>query len=98
MKVELFWYSNKANSAIGRLNKLLLNNNLSHPFRGTGGMKYYSTNKNSDQVSFKEATIRGQAPDKGLYFPETIPQVDKSLIDEMEKLSNEEIAFHVIKP
>ena len=34
-------------------------------------MKYYSTNKNSAQVSFKEATIRGQAPDKGLYFPET---------------------------
>jgi len=61
-------------------------------------MKYYSTNKNSDQVSFKEATIRGQAPDKGLYFPETIPQVDKGLIDDIEKVSNEEIAFRVIKP
>ncbi|HEU5164562.1 MAG TPA: threonine synthase [Chitinophagaceae bacterium] len=61
-------------------------------------MKYYSTNKNSDQVSFKEATIRGQAPDKGLYFPETIPQVDKGLIDNIEKMSNEEIAFRVIKP
>jgi threonine synthase len=61
-------------------------------------LKYYSTNKNSDQVSFKEATIRGQAPDKGLYFPETIPQVDKGLIDDIEKVSNEEIAFRVIKP
>ena len=61
-------------------------------------MKYYSTNKNSDSVSFKEATIKGQAPDKGLYFPEIIPQVDKSLIDSIEKLSNEEIAFRVIKP
>ena len=61
-------------------------------------MKYYSTNKNSAQVSFKEATIRGQAPDKGLYFPETIPQVDKGLIDDIEKISNEEIAFRVIKP
>jgi threonine synthase len=61
-------------------------------------MKYYSTNKNSDQVSFKEATIRGQAPDKGLYFPETIPQIDKGLIDDIDRVSNEEIAFHVIKP
>jgi len=61
-------------------------------------MKYYSTNKNSDQVSFKEATIRGQAPDKGLYFPEAIPQIDKELIADIEKVSNEEIAFRVIKP
>lgn len=61
-------------------------------------MKYYSTNKNSELVSFKEATIRGQAPDKGLYFPEVIPQLEKSLIDTIEKLSNEEIAFRVIKP
>jgi len=61
-------------------------------------MKYYSINKNSDEVSFKEATIKGQAPDKGLYFPETIPQVDKGLIDDIERVSNEEIAFRVIKP
>lgn len=61
-------------------------------------MKYYSTNKNSPTASFKEATIRGQAPDKGLYFPEVIPHVEKSLIDNLEKLSNEEIAFRVIKP
>lgn len=61
-------------------------------------MKYYSTNKNSPVVDFKEATIKGQAPDKGLYFPETIPQVDKELIENIEKYSNEEIAFRVIKP
>ena len=61
-------------------------------------MRYYSTNKNSEQISFREATIKGQAPDKGLYFPDTIPQVEKGLIDVVEKLSNEEIAFRVIKP
>ena len=61
-------------------------------------MKYYSTNKNSGLVSFKDATIRGQAPDKGLYFPETIPQIDKGLINDIEKKSNEEIAVQVIKP
>src|SRR6187455_2023521 len=61
-------------------------------------MKYYSTNKNSDQVSFKEATIKGQAPDKGLYFPEHIPAFDPLFFKDIEKLSNEEIAFQVILP
>ncbi|MFC0775775.1 threonine synthase [Terrimonas alba] len=61
-------------------------------------MKYYSTNKQSPLVDFKEAAIQGQAPDKGLYFPEQIPQVDKNLISEIENTSNEEIAFSVIKP
>src|SRR6188508_3351250 len=60
-------------------------------------MKYYSTNKESAKASFREATIKGQAPDKGLYFPESIPQVEKDLIDNIEDISNEEIAFRVIK-
>jgi threonine synthase len=61
-------------------------------------LKYYSTNKKSPLASFKEATICGQAPDKGLYFPETIALVDKTLIENVEKISNEEIAFRVIRP
>jgi threonine synthase len=61
-------------------------------------MKYYSTNGKSPKVDFREATIKGQAPDKGLYFPEHIPRVQKELIKEIEGLSNEEIAFSVIKP
>lgn len=61
-------------------------------------MNYYSTNKQSPVVDFKEATIKGQASDKGLYFPELIPQVEKSLIDGIENLTNEEIAFRVIRP
>ena len=61
-------------------------------------MNYYSTNKNSPLVDFKEAAIKGQAPDKGLYFPGRIPQVESTLIDNIENISNEEIAFRVIKP
>ncbi|MBS4065322.1 MAG: threonine synthase [Chitinophagaceae bacterium] len=61
-------------------------------------MKYFSLNKQSPIASFSEATILGQAPDKGLYFPETIPQVDKDLISNIENISNEEIAYRVIKP
>jgi threonine synthase len=61
-------------------------------------MQFYSLNKKSPNVNFKEATINGQAPDKGLYFPEMIPQLRKGLIDNIENISNEEIAFEVIKP
>ncbi len=61
-------------------------------------MKYFSTNHNSPIVSFKEATIQGQAPDKGLYFPEHIPLLPKNFIENIDQLSNEEIAYQVIKP
>ncbi len=61
-------------------------------------MQFYSLNKKSPNVNFKDATINGQAPDKGLYFPEIIPQLRKGLIDNIENISNEEIAFEVIKP
>ncbi len=61
-------------------------------------MKYYSTNKKSPLVDFKEATINGQAPDKGLYFPGTIPVIDHDVIANIEQYSNEEIAFRIIAP
>ncbi|MES2431738.1 MAG: threonine synthase [Bacteroidota bacterium] len=61
-------------------------------------MQYYSTNHQSPNVSFKEATIQGQAPDKGLYFPESIPVVPRELIENITSYSNEEIAYQVIKP
>jgi threonine synthase len=61
-------------------------------------MNYYSLNRQSPIVDFKEATIKGQAPDKGLYFPERIPGADKELISNIEKYSAEEIAFRVMSP
>ncbi|MCH5600783.1 threonine synthase [Niabella ginsengisoli] len=61
-------------------------------------MNYYSLNKQSPVVSFKEATILGQAPDKGLYYPEKLPVVEKSLIADIESLSDIDIAFQVMKP
>ncbi len=61
-------------------------------------MKYYSLNKKSPAVDFKEATIRGQAPDKGLYFPEAIPRLPSGFWNEIKNLSNEEIAFRLIQP
>jgi threonine synthase len=61
-------------------------------------MLYYSLNHQSPKVSFKEATILGQAPDKGLYFPEYIPKVSKQFIDAIRSLSREEIALEIIRP
>jgi threonine synthase len=61
-------------------------------------MFFYSTNKVSANVDFKEATIQGQAPDKGLYFPEVVPTLPKKFINDLDKLSREEIAFEVIQP
>ncbi len=61
-------------------------------------MNYYSLNKKAPNVDFKEATIQGQAPDKGLYFPEKLPVVDKNLIRYIENLPDAEIAYRVIAP
>lgn len=61
-------------------------------------MRYFSTNQNSPTVNFKEATIRGQAPDKGLYFPERIPALEDKIIRDIKQFSKEEIAFKVISP
>ena len=61
-------------------------------------MNYYSLNKQAPAVDFKEAAIRGQAPDKGLYFPEHIPVFDSSFFYNIEKMDDEEIAYQVIQP
>jgi threonine synthase len=61
-------------------------------------MKYFSTNKHAATADFREATIRGQAPDKGLYFPEKIPVLPKSFFREIGTMRKEEVAFQVIKP
>ena len=61
-------------------------------------MLYYSTNKQSPTVDFKEATIKGQAPDKGLYFPERLPQLPAGFVEKIDSYSKEEIAFTAIQP
>lgn len=61
-------------------------------------MNFYSLHKNAPKVSFKEAVIKGIAPDGGLYFPEEIPQLPASLLDDIQNLSNLEIAFRALMP
>jgi threonine synthase len=61
-------------------------------------MNYYSLNNPGAIVDFREATIRGQAPDRGLYFPEHIPQLPNDLLANLRNFSREEVAFRVIRP
>ena len=61
-------------------------------------MKYISLNYNSKSTLFHNAVKRGLAPDRGLYFPEIIPQLPRSFFDSIEKLSIHEMAYRVIKP
>ncbi len=59
-------------------------------------MNFYSLNKKAPIVTFKDAVIKGIAPDKGLYFPESITPLPVSFFEEIENLSNHEIAFKAI--
>ncbi len=61
-------------------------------------MKYYSLNKTASIVDFKEATIRGLAPDKGLYFPESIPEYDSRFFTEINNYTDEEIGLKILQP
>ncbi|CAM3512325.1 threonine synthase [Flavobacterium gelidilacus] len=60
-------------------------------------MKYYSLNNKNHQVTFEQAVINGLAPDKGLYFPESLSKLSEDFFDNIENLSNQEIAFQVIQ-
>jgi len=61
-------------------------------------MHYYSLNHKSPNVTFEEATIKVQAPAKGLYFPEYIPTLPKDLIRNIKSFSKEELGLIVMKP
>ena len=60
-------------------------------------MKYYSLNKKAPNTSFREAVIKGLAPDRGLYFPEKIRALPASFFKNIERLSHSEIAYEAIK-
>ena len=64
---------------------------------GAGGI-YYSLNHQSPNTTFAEAAVKGQAPDKGLYFPSHIPTLPQDFIKNIKSYSKEEIGFTVMKP
>ncbi|MGM0407857.1 MAG: threonine synthase, partial [Bacteroidota bacterium] len=60
-------------------------------------MKYYSTNKNTQTVSLKEAVIKGLASDKGLFMPKRIEKFEPSFFENIQEISFQEIALEVAK-
>lgn len=60
-------------------------------------MKFYSTNHNSPDVSLREAVVKGLAPDRGLYMPETIKRLPAQFFEEIDSMSFQEMSFQVAK-
>ncbi|MDD4107158.1 MAG: threonine synthase, partial [Prolixibacteraceae bacterium] len=58
-------------------------------------MKYYSTNRNSPEVSLQEAVIKGLAADRGLYMPEHIKRFDQTFFDNISQLDFKNISLEV---
>ena len=61
-------------------------------------MQYYSLRDHSIKADFKAATLAGQAPDGGLYFPESIPIWENVFIQDLTKLSKAEIGMRIMQP
>ncbi len=61
-------------------------------------IRFTSTNLSAPGVSFREALLRGIAPDGGLYLPSHIPVLRSELISTFSKLSYHEIATRVLSP
>jgi len=61
-------------------------------------IKFFSTNGHPEGVNFRQALLAGQAPDKGLYMPEQIPQISAEKISKFGQMSYPEIAYHIVKP
>ena len=58
---------------------------------------FKSTNRKSPLVSFKEALLKGQAPDYGLYMPTEIPKLSDTEIHSFKNKEYYEIAFEIAK-
>ena len=60
------------------------------------GIKFHSTNRNTPDVDFKTAIIRGQALDKGLYMLNEIPKLSPTQIYSFKDLELNEIGLNVL--
>jgi len=60
-------------------------------------LQFYSTNLKAENLNFHEALLKGQAPDKGLYLPVSIPQIGADEIEGFRNMEYWEIAYQVTK-
>ncbi len=59
-------------------------------------MQFYSTNYNAPDVTLREALLQGQAPDKGLYMPRSLPRVTSDMLESWRELDYPELAAEVL--
>ncbi len=59
-------------------------------------IRFYSTNLKTEPVTFRKALLKGIAPDRGLFFPEEIPQINHEELKGFQDLDYPEIAFAVM--
>ncbi len=59
--------------------------------------KYYSTNLKARKATFREALLKGLAPDRGLYMPERIPQITREELHTYKNHDYHRIAYEVIR-
>jgi threonine synthase len=60
-------------------------------------LKFYSTNRNSKELTFSRALLQGQAPDRGLYMPVTVPKITIAEMERYRDLDYAGIAFDVTR-
>ncbi len=59
---------------------------------------YYSTNHKVDPVGLADALLQGQAGDRGLFMPQTIPPFAADFLRRARKLSYPELATQILEP
>jgi len=60
-------------------------------------MLFYNTKDKKSKYSFKEAIIKGIAPQMGLFFPEMLPLLTETYLNELHKHPIQEVAFEVAR-
>jgi len=58
-------------------------------------MEFISTRGKVEKIGFLDAVLMGLADDGGLLIPSTIPQLSPSRLEELEKLSYQELAYEI---
>jgi len=59
-------------------------------------MRYYSTERKSPLVSFRDALFHGLAPDSGLYMPEFIPSFSEKFLSSLQGLPPHVVGSRVV--
>ncbi len=66
------------------------------PLSSVSKLTFHSTNKISPKVDLREALLQGQAPDKGLYMPDTFPTLSEQELESFRDASYPEIATEIL--